>query len=152
MAKSREWSTKLREEIIAFHKKGNGYKKISRSRNISRDTVGSIIRKYKATGTVKTQPGRGRKKVLSRTAVRYLRRKVDQNPRLTAKSLQQDLTDVGIQVSAQTVRRTMRSEELCPSAKTHTSPEQEAQAKSPSICSELYKKATDILEDSTLDR
>lgn len=95
MVKSREWSRKTREEVISLHRKGNGYKKIAKMLNIPRDTIGSIIRKFKAKGIVETLPGRGRKKMLTSTAVRYLKRKVEKSPRVTAEELKKDLSDVG---------------------------------------------------------
>uniref|UniRef100_A0A8C5MCY2 Transposase n=1 Tax=Leptobrachium leishanense TaxID=445787 RepID=A0A8C5MCY2_9ANUR len=112
MVKSREWSRKTREEVITLHRKGNGYKKIAKMLNIPRETIGSIIRKFKAKGTVETLPGRGRKKMLTSTAVRYLKRRVEKSPRVTAEELRKDLSDVGTEVSAQTIRRTLRNEGL----------------------------------------
>ena len=112
MVKSREWSRKTREEVITLHRKGNGYKKIAKMLNIPRDTIGSIIRKFKAKGTVETLPGRGRKKMLTSTAVRYLKRRVEKSPCVTAEELRKDLSDVGTEVSAQTIRRTLRNEGL----------------------------------------
>uniref|UniRef100_A0A8C5M2G2 Transposase n=1 Tax=Leptobrachium leishanense TaxID=445787 RepID=A0A8C5M2G2_9ANUR len=112
MVKSREWSRKTREEVITLHRKDNGYKKIAKMLNIPRDTIGSIIRKFKAKGTVETLPGRGRKKMLTSTAVRYLKRRVEKSPRVTAEELRKDLSDVGTEVSAQTIRRTLRNEGL----------------------------------------
>uniref|UniRef100_A0A8C5Q9Z5 Transposase Tc1-like domain-containing protein n=1 Tax=Leptobrachium leishanense TaxID=445787 RepID=A0A8C5Q9Z5_9ANUR len=112
MVKSREWSRKTREEVITLHTKGNGYKKIAKMLNIPRETIGSIIRKFKAKGTVETLPGRGRKKMLTSTAVRYLKRRVEKSPRVTAEELRKDLSDVGTEVSAQTIRRTLRNEGL----------------------------------------
>uniref|UniRef100_A0A8C5MRA4 Transposase n=1 Tax=Leptobrachium leishanense TaxID=445787 RepID=A0A8C5MRA4_9ANUR len=112
MVKSREWSRKTREEVITLHSKGNGYKKIAKMLNIPRETTGSIIRKFKAKGTVETLPGRGRKKMLTSTAVRYLKRRVEKSPRVTAEELRKDLSDVGTEVSAQTIRRTLRNEGL----------------------------------------
>uniref|UniRef100_A0A3B4ZPX8 Tc1-like transposase DDE domain-containing protein n=1 Tax=Stegastes partitus TaxID=144197 RepID=A0A3B4ZPX8_9TELE len=50
--------------------------------------------------------------MLSATAVRYLKRKVDKNPRVTAEELRQDLSEGGTHVSAQTIRRTLRGEGL----------------------------------------
>lgn len=110
MVKSKEWSKKFREEVISLHKQGYGYKKIAKRLNISRDTIGSIVRKFKAKGTVERLPGRGRKRLLSATAVRYLRRKVEKNPRVTAEELRQDMSEGGIQVSSQTIRRTLRND------------------------------------------
>uniref|UniRef100_A0A8C5MWS3 Transposase n=1 Tax=Leptobrachium leishanense TaxID=445787 RepID=A0A8C5MWS3_9ANUR len=112
MMKSREWSRKTREEVITLHRKGNGYKKIAKMLNIPRETIGSIIRKFKAKGTVETLPGRGRKKMLTSTAVRYLKRRVKKSPCVTAEELRKDLSDVGTEVSAQTIRRTLRNEGL----------------------------------------
>uniref|UniRef100_A0A8C5Q6X8 Transposase n=1 Tax=Leptobrachium leishanense TaxID=445787 RepID=A0A8C5Q6X8_9ANUR len=112
MVKSREWSRKTREEVITLHRKGNGYKKIAKMLNIPRETIESIICKFKAKGTVETLPGRGRKKMLTLTAVRYLKRRVEKSPRVTAEELRKDLSDVGTEVSAQTIRRTLRNEGL----------------------------------------
>ncbi|KAI5624964.1 hypothetical protein C0J50_15440, partial [Silurus asotus] len=64
------------------------------------------IRKFKAKGTVETLPGRGRKKMLTSPAVRYLKRRVEKSPCVTAEELRKDLSDVGTEVSAQTIRRT----------------------------------------------
>ncbi|KAI4900264.1 hypothetical protein NFI96_005038 [Prochilodus magdalenae] len=75
-------------------------------------TIGGIIRKFKLKGTVETLPGRGRKKILTATAVRYLKRNVEKNPRVTAKELKKDLSDVGTEVSAQTIRRALHNEDL----------------------------------------
>uniref|UniRef100_A0A8C5MZ74 Transposase Tc1-like domain-containing protein n=1 Tax=Leptobrachium leishanense TaxID=445787 RepID=A0A8C5MZ74_9ANUR len=80
--------------------------------NIPRETIGSIIRKFKAKGTVETLPGHGRKKMLTSTAVRYLKHRVEKSPRVTAEELRKDLSDVGTEVSAQTIRRTLRNEGL----------------------------------------
>uniref|UniRef100_A0A8C5MIC2 Transposase n=1 Tax=Leptobrachium leishanense TaxID=445787 RepID=A0A8C5MIC2_9ANUR len=112
MVKSIECSRKTREEVITLHRKGNGYKKIAKMLNIPRETIGSIIRKFKAKGTVETLPGRGRKKMLTLTAVHYLERRVEKSPRVTAEELRKDLSDVGTEVSAQTIRRTLRNEGL----------------------------------------
>ncbi|KAI4888034.1 hypothetical protein NFI96_008037 [Prochilodus magdalenae] len=76
------------------------------------DTIGSIIRKFKLKGTVETLPGRGRKKILTATAVRYLKHNVEKNPSVTAKELKKDLSDVGTEVSAQTIRCALHNEDL----------------------------------------
>ncbi|KAI4892626.1 hypothetical protein NFI96_034105, partial [Prochilodus magdalenae] len=46
------------------------------------------------------------------SAVRYLKRNVEKNPRVTAKELKKDLSDVGTEVSAQTIRRALHNEDL----------------------------------------
>ena len=55
-------------------------------------------------------PGRGRRKKLSSTARRFLRRQIEKNPRVTAKELQKDLAATGIEVSVHTARRTLHAE------------------------------------------
>ena len=57
----KELPQKLREEITSSHLKGLGYKKISKKCKIPRDTIGSIIRKFKTYGTAANLPGRGGK-------------------------------------------------------------------------------------------
>lgn len=71
MVKYREWSKKSGEEVIALHEQEYGYKKLAKIRNISRDTVGSIIHKFEAKGTVEKLSGCGRNRMLSATAVQY---------------------------------------------------------------------------------
>uniref|UniRef100_A0A8C5GXT1 Transposase Tc1-like domain-containing protein n=1 Tax=Gouania willdenowi TaxID=441366 RepID=A0A8C5GXT1_GOUWI len=45
--------------------------------------------------------------------VRYLKRKVEKNPRVIAEELRQDLSEGGTQVLAQTIRHTLQNEVLC---------------------------------------
>ena len=112
MAKSRELSLQFRKRIIALHKQGQGYKKISMTLDVPRDTVGSIICKFKASGVAKNLPGRSRPKKISPATARYLRQKADRNPRVTAKELQEDLAVAGTKVSLSTVRRTLHEQGL----------------------------------------
>ena len=91
---------------------GKRYKIIARTLNVPKGTVGSIVRKFKATHLVATQPGRGKKQKISATATRFLRRKVDKNPRVTAKELQEDLLRAGTEVFIDTVRRTLHDTRL----------------------------------------
>ena len=102
----------FREEITALHKNGNGYKKIAKALNVPRDTVGSIVHKFKVKGPVASLPGCGRKRNLSTAATRVLRRQVVKNPRLPVKHLQQDLVAAGTEVSVSTVRRILNTEGL----------------------------------------
>lgn len=61
MGQSRELFKKLGEEIIALHKHGKGYKKISKVQNLPRDTDGRV-HKFRVKGTLVTLPGCGRKR------------------------------------------------------------------------------------------
>ena len=129
MVKSRELSQKLRKEEIFRHSQGDGYKTIAKRLNISRDTVGSIIRKYKAKGTVATLPGRGQRKKLSSTARRLLRRQIEKNPRVTAKELQKDLAASSHSKTHITCWRI-----LCSNPKTYTASDSQTQESSALLC------------------
>ena len=98
--KSKELSEDLRQNIIYCHKAGEGYKKISKHLSIPISTIVSIIKKYKTHGTL---PQSGRKKVLSPRTSRRIVRKVNNNPRLTAKDIQSELAASGTGVSISTI-------------------------------------------------
>ena len=110
MAKIKEVPKHLKEQIISMHKQSKGYKKISKALKVSRNTVGSIIRKFKAKGTIETLPGRGRKSKLSSVSTRRMIRIVNKNPRVTTKELQNDLKSAGVSVSVTTIRRKLHTE------------------------------------------
>ena len=80
MAKTKEWSERFREEIIALYKQGKGYKTIAKALNVPRSTVLSIVHKFRVKGTVATLPGRGRKRKISGASTRFLRRQVVKTP------------------------------------------------------------------------
>uniref|UniRef100_A0A8C1S553 Transposase Tc1-like domain-containing protein n=1 Tax=Cyprinus carpio TaxID=7962 RepID=A0A8C1S553_CYPCA len=100
------------EEIISSHLKGLGYKKISKIFNILRDTIGSIISKFKTYGTAANLPGRGRKPTISSRALSNLVRTAKKTPRVTTRQLQDDLMKAGTSASVATIRRALNKEGL----------------------------------------
>ena len=60
MGKTQEHSDDVRRKVVELHKSRNGPKKISKELKIPISTIMEIIKKFKATGDVKNQPGRGR--------------------------------------------------------------------------------------------
>ena len=109
MATLQEWSTKFRKHIILLPKEDKNYKKISQTLNVSRSTVGNILRKYKSHGTVATLPGRGKKMKLTTIATRYITWKIKKNLRTTAKELQKGMEAAGTKVSVTTIRFTLHA-------------------------------------------
>ena len=59
MGKTQDDSDDVRQKVVELHKSENGYKKISKLFKIPISTIMAIIQKFKATGEVKNQPGRG---------------------------------------------------------------------------------------------
>ncbi len=77
----REMSQDLRKKIISLHKKGEGYKKISKALLISQNTVAKVVQTFKKDGTAtisQRRPGGPRK--LTPRQERLLMRRVEENP------------------------------------------------------------------------
>ncbi|XP_052359309.1 oocyte zinc finger protein XlCOF20-like [Oncorhynchus keta] len=58
--RSKELSVELRDRIVSRHRSGEGYQKISAALKVPKNTVASIILKWKKFGTTKTLPRAGR--------------------------------------------------------------------------------------------
>ena len=91
MGKSKEISQDLRKKIVDLHKSGLSLGAISKCLKEPRSSVRTIVRKYKHHGTTQPSYRSGRRRVLFPRDERTLVRKVQINPKATAK----DLEDVG---------------------------------------------------------
>ncbi len=111
----REMSQDLRKKIIYLHKKGEGYKKISKALLISQNTVAKVVQTFNKDGTAtisQRRPGRPRK--LTPRQERLLMRRVEENRH--ASSLQLSLLNVskevesqlGVTISRDTIWRTLQ--------------------------------------------
>ena len=78
-----ELSVVLRDGIVSRHRSGEGYQKMSASLKVPKNTVASIILKWKKFGTNKTLPRAGRPAKLSNWGRMALVRKVTKNPMVT---------------------------------------------------------------------
>jgi transposase len=110
MAKTKELREDLRMRIVTEHKNGKGYKTISKQFLVPVATVQSIIRKYRKVKTVKTLVGRGCKPKVSPKQfllARKIVREASNNPRTTTKVIRNNLRESGIDVSRQTLQRTL---------------------------------------------
>ncbi|XP_071000052.1 uncharacterized protein [Oncorhynchus clarkii lewisi] len=86
--RSKELSVELRDRIVSRHRSGEGYRKISAALKVPKNTVASIIIKWKKFGTTKTLPRTGRPTKLSNLGRRALVREVTKNPMVTLTKLQ----------------------------------------------------------------
>ncbi|CDQ56865.1 unnamed protein product [Oncorhynchus mykiss] len=107
MGKSKEISQDLIKKIVDLHKSGSSLRAISKRLKVPRSSVQTIVRKYKHHGTTQPSYCSGRRCILSPRDERTLVRKVQINPRTTAKDLVKMLEKTGTKVSISTVKRVL---------------------------------------------
>ncbi len=102
----REMSQDLRKKIISLHKKGEGYKKISKAFLISQNTVAKVVQTFKKDGTAtisQRRPGRPRK--LTPRQERLLMRRVEENRHASSLQLSEEVeSQTGETISCDTIR------------------------------------------------
>ena len=86
--RSKELAVELRDRIVSSHRSGEGYQKLSAALKVPKNTVASIILKWKKFGTINTLPRAGRPAKLSNLEGRALVREVAKNPMITLTELQ----------------------------------------------------------------
>jgi hypothetical protein len=85
--RSKELSVELRDRIVSRHRSGEGYQKMPVSLKVPKNTVASIILKWKKFGTTKILPRAGCKAKLSNRGRRALVREMIKNPMVTLTEL-----------------------------------------------------------------
>ncbi|KAI4897774.1 hypothetical protein NFI96_010319 [Prochilodus magdalenae] len=78
--KTKELSEDLRSKIVRKHGQSQGYKSISKDLNVPVSTVRSVIKKFKAHGTVTNLPRCGRKRKIDERFQRKIVRMVNKEP------------------------------------------------------------------------
>ncbi len=102
-------SEDLRIRIVALHKDGRGYKKISNSLELSYSTVARVIQRFSKTGSTRNRPRKGRSKKLSPRAVCQVQKLASKNRCMSAASITLEVAELeGQLVSAQTIRHTLQ--------------------------------------------
>src|SRR5690606_18508019 len=91
-------SQTLRNTIVDLHKSGSSLGAISKCLKVPRSTVQTIVCKSKHHGTTQPSYRSGRRRVPSPRNERILVRKVQINPRTTAKDLVKVLEETGTKV------------------------------------------------------
>ncbi len=106
----REMSQDLRKKIISLHKKGQGYKKISKALLISQNTVAKVVQTFQKYGTAtisQRRPGRPRK--LTPRQERLLMRRVEENRHASSLQLSKEVeSQTEVTISRDTIRRTLQ--------------------------------------------
>ena len=106
--KTKEFSKQFRDKVLKY-RSGLGYKKISKTLNIPRSTIKSIIKKWKEYGTITNLPREGRPSKLMDQARRALIREATKRPNITLKELQSSTAEIGVSVHRTTLSRTFQS-------------------------------------------
>ncbi len=106
----REMSQNLRKKIIYLHKKGEGYKKISKALLISQNTVAKVVQTLKKDGTAtisQRRPGRPQK--LTPRQERLLMSRVEENRHACSLQLSKEVeSQTGVTISRDTIQRTLQ--------------------------------------------
>ena len=100
-------SAKTRKKMVDLHKSGSSLGAISKHLKVPHSPVQTVVCKYKHHGTTQPSYRSGRRRVLSPRDERALVRKVQINPRTTAKDLVKMLEETGTKVSISTEKRVL---------------------------------------------
>jgi transposase len=108
MAKVKEHSLQVRNNIVKEYEAGKGYRKLSKQFNVPVSSVQSIIKKWKQQGAVSNKPRTGAPRKITPRACSKLVRSVKKNPRTTRKELVEEMASIGVSVTRQTVTNTLQ--------------------------------------------
>ena len=99
----------IRRLIVNYHMEGMSCRKIAETLHRPKSTVIDIVRRYKEGGIIQTlRVGRcGRPSLLSYRDERALVRESVANPRLTAREIQSNVGGIALNVSLNTVKRSL---------------------------------------------
>ena len=98
----------MRDRIIERHKRGQGYRKISKEMNLALSTVENIIRKCKKYGDGTADlPRNGRQRKINERTSKRISKIVQINPFITRSEIKTDLEGAGIHVSKDTICRAL---------------------------------------------
>ena len=93
--RSKELSVELRDRIVLSHRSGEGNQKMSAVLKVTKNTVASIILKWKKFGTTKTLSRASRPAKLSNRGRRAFVKEVTKNPMVTLTELQSSSVEMG---------------------------------------------------------
>ena len=150
--KTKEMSEDLRSKIVRKHGQSQGYKSISKDLNVPVSTLHSVIKKFKAHGTVANLPRCGRKRKIDERFQRKIVRMVDKEPRLTSKQVHAVLQSEGTTVSTRTIRRRLNEKGLYGRIPRKTPLLTQGHISQAGVCQNLPEKGKNVLEECSLVR
>lgn len=107
--KSKDTTSEVRQLVIFHNARGLSGDKVAKLLNLKRSTVYNIIRSFKEENRIDRKPRSGRPKRLSVQDKRYIIRKIERNPKVSAEHLSRDLSKrCAKPVTGQTVRNLLR--------------------------------------------
>ena len=96
-----DWSDDIRWLVIKHFRNGHSERDIAFMTDVSRNTVHSIISKFKKTGDVKNCPGKRRKRITTSREDRLIHRKILSNRKMSAQTVAGEIYhETGQQLSA----------------------------------------------------
>ncbi|KAL0192435.1 hypothetical protein M9458_010731, partial [Cirrhinus mrigala] len=143
--RSKELPEELRDRIVARHRSGQGYKKISAALKVPKSTVASIILKWKTFGMTRTLPRAGRPAKLSYRGRRALVREVKKNPKITVAELQRCSREMGESCRKSTITAALHQSGLYGRVARRKPP---LSARHMKACMEFAKKTPEGLQDA----
>lgn len=107
--KRNEYSVEVREQCVAMHARGHGYRRIGQELSMPHTTVRAIVEKAQRTGTVLPAARSGRPRKTDEIVDRVILQVVRSNEKCSARMIQEELqTAYGVKVSCETIRRRVK--------------------------------------------
>ncbi|KAF4324470.1 hypothetical protein BBO99_00000166 [Phytophthora kernoviae] len=104
-----EYSVEVREQCVALHAQGQGYRRIGKSLKMPHTTVRAIVEKAQRTGSVLPAKRSGRPRKTDAIVDKVILQAVEANEKSSARVIQEQLLETfGIRVSCETIRRRVK--------------------------------------------
>ncbi|GMF24930.1 unnamed protein product [Phytophthora lilii] len=106
-----EYSVETREQCVALHAQGQGYRRIGKALNMPHTTVRAIVGKAQRTGSVLPAKRSGRPRKTDAIVDKVILQAVKTNEKSSARIIKEQLLEVyGIRVSCETIRRRVKDQ------------------------------------------
>lgn len=108
-AKRGEYSIELRQQCVAMHAQGNGYRRIGQALDMPHTTVRAIVEKVQRTGSVLPAARSGRPRKTDEIVDKVILEAVRANEKCSARMIQEELLkSYDVRISCETIRRRVK--------------------------------------------